>query len=80
MEIPYRSDFARFHYAKGYEVGLAKAKAESWVGAILIVLPARGIAVTPDQESRIRQCTDLDQLDEWLQRAATADSADQVFG
>ncbi len=73
--IEYGSDFARSYHAKGK----AEGKAEGEAQAILAVLATRGIEVTPDQESRIKGCTDLDQLGNWLRRAVTAESADYVF-
>ena len=36
------------------------------------MLSARGIAVPDDLPARILACSDLDQLDRWLTRAATA--------
>jgi hypothetical protein len=81
--VEYKSDFARSYYAQGEAKGKAEGKAEGEAEgeakSILAVLVARGIAVTPDQESQVKRCTDLDQLDKWLRRAATAESADQVF-
>jgi hypothetical protein len=77
--IEYGSDFARSYHAQGKAEGRAEGKAEGEAEAVLAVLAARGIAVTPDQESRIKRCTDLDQLGSWLRRAVTAESADQVL-
>jgi hypothetical protein len=34
--------------------------------------PRRGVAMPTDVRDRIIACTDLDQLDIWLRRAATA--------
>ena len=65
--------------AEGRAEGETKGKAEGEAIAVLAVLRARGIAVTRDQESQVKNCTDLDRLNGWLQRAATAESADQVF-
>jgi len=73
--IELATDFAKFHHAQGKEEGKAEGEAKS----ILAVLAARRITVTPDQRTAIERCTDLGQLDEWLRRAATADSADEVF-
>jgi len=42
------------------------------------VLGARGIALADDLRARILACSDLDQLDRWLTRAATAESAADV--
>jgi hypothetical protein len=46
---------------------------------VLTVLGARGIEAAPAQQAQIRQCTDLSLLDAWLQRAVTANSADDIF-
>jgi hypothetical protein len=65
--------------AEGRAEGLAEGKAEGRAEGLLTVLAARGIEATPGQRARIRQCTDLMQFDRWLQRAATASSADEIF-
>lgn len=46
---------------------------------ILAVLAARGIEITPGQRTEIVESPSMKQLDEWLRRAATANSADDVF-
>jgi hypothetical protein len=35
--------------------------------------------VPDDARARITGCTDLDQLDAWVRRAATVDSIDDLF-
>jgi hypothetical protein len=67
----YQSDFARKYVAEG--------KAEGKAEAVLGVLAARGVEVTPEESARVLACTDLAVLDRWLQRAATATSASQVL-
>jgi hypothetical protein len=61
--------------AVGRVEGLAEGKAD----AILQFLEARGIAVNPTQRQEILGCSDPDQLDRWLRRAAFASSADEVM-
>jgi hypothetical protein len=49
---------------------------------VLTVLAARGIEVAPDVRDRILASTDLDELDEldrWVQRAATVSAASELF-
>jgi hypothetical protein len=46
--------------------------------AVLTVLDARGVPVSDDIREQILACADLDLLDTWLRRAATATSADEV--
>jgi hypothetical protein len=65
--------------AEGRAEGRAKGRAEGEAKALLAVLAARGIAVTTAARERITACADLDQLDTWLQRAATASTVDDVF-
>jgi Putative restriction endonuclease len=52
----------------------ARSRAES----ILMVMEARGIAISPAQREEILGCSDLAQLDRWLSRAAVASSADKI--
>jgi hypothetical protein len=63
------SDWARGHFAKGEAAGEARA--------ILAILGARDISVTESTRDRIAACSDLDQLDRWLQVAALATSGEE---
>jgi hypothetical protein len=67
----YKSDFARRYYGEG--------KAEGEAKAILAVLSARGVEVPEQERARISECTDLELLDSWVRRAATADSIEDLF-
>ncbi|MFB6507604.1 MULTISPECIES: hypothetical protein [unclassified Streptomyces] len=55
--------------------GRAKGLAES----VLLVLQARGITITDEIRERIGSCDDSRLLLRWLNRAATATTADEVF-
>lgn len=68
----YKSDFARGYFREG--------KAEGKAEMILAVLGARGILVPDQIRVRLVESTDLEQLEEWGRRAATADSIEDVFG
>jgi hypothetical protein len=80
----YKSDFARRYYhqgqtegraeglTEGRAEGRAEGRTEGEVRALLAILNARGIPVPDDARTRITGCTDLDQLDTWVRRAATA--------
>lgn len=70
---PYKSDFARRHFARGE--GEAKGEAK----AILRVLSARGVCVSDEVRERVTGCTDIVQLERWLDRAVVATSVDDVF-
>lgn len=57
----------------------ARGRAAGMAEAIASFLEARGVSLTEAQRQEILRCRDLDQLDRWLQRAALASSADEVF-
>jgi hypothetical protein len=40
---------------------------------------ARGLQVSEDARTRITGCTDLDQLEIWVRRAATVGSVEELF-
>jgi hypothetical protein len=64
--------------AKGRAEGRAEGEAIGMVKAILKMLEARGIAVSPDQREEIGCCSDLARLSRWVVRAALAASAGEV--
>ncbi|WP_431965157.1 hypothetical protein [Nocardia sp. bgisy134] len=71
----YKSEFARRYYARGEERGEARGEAR----ALLTMLRARHIRVPDEAEARIRECTDADLLNSWVERAATAKSLGEVL-
>ncbi|PXY27751.1 hypothetical protein [Prauserella muralis] len=71
-EYEYQSEFVRRNVVQG--------RAEGEATALLAVLAARGIEVPDDIRRRITGCTDLQQLETWIRRAATATSVEQLFG
>ena len=71
----YQSDFARRYFDAGEAKGEAKGEAR----AVLAVLGARGIEAPAGVRERIEACTDLEQLETWIRRAATARTVDDVF-
>lgn len=48
-------------------------------GDILRILDIRKVALTSEQRAEIRDCTDPDRIDAWIDRAALARTADDVF-
>lgn len=55
-----------------------KGRAQGVAEAILTILDARGISVSPTHREEISSCHDVDRLNRWLRRAAVAFSADEV--
>jgi hypothetical protein len=72
----YFSDWARQQHAEGLAEGLAEGQARS----IITVLTARGIEVSDEARAKIAACTDLEQLDQWIQRAAVAERIEDLGG
>lgn len=69
--IEWKSDFIEGFHRRG----AAEAKAED----TLKVIDARRIKVTDLQREQVTSSTDLTQLDEWFDRALTADTANDIF-
>jgi hypothetical protein len=80
---PVSSPFAREHFGRGKAEGLAEGKAEGLAAgeaeAILLVLHARGLEISPADQARIAACNDLDQLRIWVARAVTATAVSDLF-
>lgn len=80
MTVEYRGDIFDVvetkAAAKGVEEGIHLGQAKS----LLTVLAARGIAITERMRQRIQSSSDVSELDGWLYKAVTADSAEAVFG
>ncbi|MDH6190850.1 hypothetical protein M2168_003882 [Streptomyces sp. CZ24] len=57
----------------------AEGKAEGEARALLVVLQARGFELPAATEQKVSECRDSRTLNQWLSRAATADSLDEVF-
>lgn len=75
----FQSEFALSHIARGRAEGEARGRAEGEARAVLVSLAAHGVEVPDEARERITSCTDLDQLDTWIRRAATAGSIDDLF-
>ena len=61
--------------AEGEAAGFAKGKA----AAVLAILAARTIYVSPEVRSHIESCENIATLDQWISRATTAASAEEVI-
>ena len=58
-----------------HDEGIAEGKAE----AVLRLLDARGVSLSPEQRQRVTSSTDPAQLNLWFDRAITASTAAEVF-
>lgn len=75
----YQSEFVRKYIIQGRAEGKAEGRAEGKAEGVLAFLDARGVDVPEEARIRIIQCHDLDQLDSWIRRAATADTVNDLF-
>lgn len=75
----WQSEFALSHIAKGKAEGRVEGRAEGEARSILLFLAARDIPVPDQVRDRITGCTDLDQLETWVRRAAIVDHAERLF-
>lgn len=73
--MEWKSDFIEGFVQQGLQQGAAQAKSE----AVLKIIDARAIAVTAEQRNQVSSCTDIAQLDEWLDSALAADTAADIF-
>lgn len=59
--------------------GEAKGRVKERAHSVLRVLEARGIPASDETRERITECTDLDILDQWMVRAVTVTTAEELF-
>ncbi|MFI5780481.1 hypothetical protein [Nocardia sp. NPDC051570] len=75
----FKSDFARRYIERGRVEGKVQGKVEGEASALLAFLRVRFTVPEPIVD-RITTCTDPEQLVRWIERAATAQALDDVFG
>jgi len=56
-----------------------EGRAEGRAEGLLLLLGVRGIVLTDADREKIATCADPQLLHQWLQRATTASSAEEVF-
>jgi len=66
-------------FERGDANGEARGEIRGEAKSVLKILVARSIEVTDEVRERILSCTDVDQLDIWINRALTATTADDLF-
>jgi hypothetical protein len=67
----WQSDFARKHRAEGRADGLRMG--------LELILQQRGLALSDSQQEIVRTCAEPARFEQWIRRAATAGTADEVF-
>jgi hypothetical protein len=66
--------------ARGEARGKALGEALGQQSALLVLLRARALEPSREDEARVRACTDTAKLARWIVRAATAGSMREVLG
>ncbi|WP_345581799.1 hypothetical protein [Streptomyces prasinosporus] len=66
-------------FEEKYLEGRAEGEARGEARGILRVLEVRGLAISDDVRARITTCTDLDRLNDWLDRSGTVERAEDLF-
>ncbi|MFI5299598.1 MAG: hypothetical protein ACHREM_16030 [Polyangiales bacterium] len=78
-DYEFQSDFMKRCDARGLQRGLAEGELHARRSALITILTARSIAVPDWARAAIDACSDRQRLDEWLTRAATATSLDDLL-
>jgi hypothetical protein len=74
-QAPRYSAFAKRHFAEGESSGEVRGERNT----IRMVLKARSLTLTEDQNKKIDDCDDLGQLKKWAEAAVTAEDAGDIF-
>ncbi|MGI5428034.1 hypothetical protein [Streptomyces sp. CA-179760] len=77
--FPGRGTVRETAYQEGKAEGRDEGRAEGEAKGILSVLEVRGIHVPDTVRERITSCTDLERIDQWLERSRTVACAEDLF-
>jgi hypothetical protein len=76
----FQSEYHRRLQAEARAELEAQGRAHGTADALLTLLQARGLPVSDEQRVRIAGCTDLELLAQWIRKAATVSSTEELFG
>jgi hypothetical protein len=79
MSLIFKDEFIDRIKAEGRAEGRAEGKAKGKAEALLQVLTVRGLTVPAPVRDRVLSCTDLGQLEAWVDKAMTASTLGDVF-
>jgi hypothetical protein len=77
--MEWKSDFIEGFVQEGMQKGMQQGEVKAKSEDVLKIIDAREISVTAEQRDRVSSCTDIAQLDEWFDRALTAETAAAIF-
>ena len=72
-------EFAKTVLPRTYARLMAEGQIEGKADAVLAVLKARNVEMPEFLRKRIATCGDVEQLEIWIERAATATTIDELF-
>lgn len=75
----YQDESLRRSFHKGQESGRMEGRTEGIAHSVVLLLRARGIELSPENEARIVACHDAEQLDRMLIKAASLQSVAELF-
>jgi hypothetical protein len=75
-----RDDFVDGFLDQGRAEGRAQGVAQGEAQLLLRFMAARGLDIPEHIRARVAECADTARLEAWADRAATATSADEIFG
>ncbi|MEV4255386.1 hypothetical protein AB0J52_19715 [Spirillospora sp. NPDC049652] len=67
------------HASEARARGVRDGRLEGQAEGVLLVLEGRGLTVSSDTCERILECTDPERLRDWLSRAGTVGSPDELL-
>jgi hypothetical protein len=75
----YQSEFVLRYVVQGRAEGIAAGRTQATAACVINFLEARGIRVPDNARLRILHCQDNNQLELWVECAATVDSLEELF-
>jgi|GEM_PF-3288485 len=76
QELARQRELAQYNYNSAIHEAEVRGKAE----ALLSLLDTRGMPVTEAQRKRIMGCRDVPRIEQWLRRAVSVLSVDELLG
>ncbi|BBA96857.1 hypothetical protein RVR_2349 [Actinacidiphila reveromycinica] len=75
----FRSETSQKLRAEGHQKGREEGLAQGLAKGLLLVIASRGITLDDELRTRVAECEEADQLGKWLERTATATTAEEIF-
>lgn len=77
--FPGRGTLIEETFLEGKAEGMAEGRSEGLAGAVLRMLQHREILVADETRNRIVECHDVERLEQWVDRAFTVRTAEELF-